>query len=264
MKFFTSKILTYTVACFLCSHLFASENGKKSLFFIFLTGEAIVDKIHKKAWERCFEDFREDFEVWYVKTDSSTETSPFLLQNLIDLKKPRNYKRQKGWGLIRCLALFQDRLDDFDFVIKADVRTFLVISKLKKALEMRKEKNVYLGNVSHHEDLNGRWSYVDASLQVFSTEVARSLAGSYLFIEALGRSKYQDENILIGSFMNKMGIKPHHVLCYPIQRFVRPYKLLSKVDKSTFVFNVNLVFGTTNPLEREKILLNELYEIFYS
>ncbi|MBM3196154.1 MAG: hypothetical protein FJZ62_05350 [Chlamydiae bacterium] len=262
MKIF--KILTTTVAFFLCSHLLAAENGKKSLFFIFLTGETEVDKIHKKAWERCFEDFREDFEVRYVKTDSSNETSPFLLENLIDLKKPKNYKRQKCWGLIGCLALFKDRLDDFDFVIKADVRTFLVISKLKEALKMREEKNVYLGNVSHHEDLNGKWSYVEASFQVFSKEVAKSLAGSYLFMEALGKSKYQDENILIGAIMNKMGVKPHHVFCQPIQRCVRPYKLLSRMDKSTFVFHVDLVLGTTNPLEREKILRSELYEIFYS
>lgn len=264
MKFFTSKILTYAVAFFLCSHLFASENGKKSLFFIFFTGEAIVDKIHKKAWERCFKDFREDFEVWYVKTDSSTETSPFLLQNLIDLKKPKDFKRQKGWGFIECLNLFQTRLGEFKHVIKADIRSFVVMSKLKKILESRSEKDLYLGNVSTHETINGKWSYVDSSLAIFSKENARFLSESFIFIEALGANKYQDENILIGAILNKKGVSPFHVPSYPIRTFVRPFKLFNKIDHSTFVFHLNPFRPTRTFLEREIILLDEFFEIFCS
>lgn len=262
MKFFISNLLLFFSIPGLTSEVVAVSKSKKGLVLLFCSQDKQRDRIHKKIWQKSLEEHKEDLEIYYVHRSKDLKSPYAIEENSLFLKRPKEASWQNSWGWIEALHILQNRLEAFDYVIQADMHCFLVMSKLKNILENRYEPTLYLGNVLRYESLKYSWDFVDHSFCLLGKESAKFLANSPYFVEALGTDKYLDEEILVGAILRKKGIYPVHVPSFRLDRFVRPYKIRDRVEKSTFVFLVDLKQTTKSFYEKERILLDELFEIF--
>lgn len=260
-SFILSLVLFFSLFCFF-SKGFASQNLHKGLILVFCSDDKERDKIFKRAWQTCIEEYQQDFEIYYVQYSIHGESTPMSSKNELTLKRPKEYKKQKDWGLIECLHILRDRIEEFDFVIKADIDSFLWISKLKNFLLTQLEPCMYLGNVVEYENFQDKWDYVDRSFTLLGKQSAKFLSESLIFVEALGPYKYLDEAIVVGAILGRRGIRTMHVPSYRINRFIRPYKIINRIEGSTFVFCLDLRSKTKSSYEKEKNILEELLELF--
>ncbi|MFZ4673572.1 MAG: hypothetical protein ACOYL1_04445 [Chlamydiia bacterium] len=262
MKFFITNLkLFFWILC-VTSEGNAVSKTKKGLVLLFCSEDTHRDRIHKKIWQKSLEEHKEDFEIYYVHRKCDLTAIYAIEEESLFLKRPKEALWQTSWGWIESLHILQNRLEAFDYVIQADIRSFLVMPKLKNILEKYDDPTLYLGNVLHYENGRCNGDFVDHSFCLLGKQSAKFLANSPSFVEALRTNKYLDEEILVGAILRKKGITPVHIPSFPLNRFVRPYKIRDRVESATFVFPVDLKQSTKSYYYKEQILLEELFEIF--
>lgn len=157
-------------------------------------------------------------------------------------------KKEEGYGMLlwKTIAfLFKHRHDEFDYIIRVNLGSYVHIGRLIKYLEDKPKEGFYCGQVGKYDDI----VFVSGSCFILSRDLVMMLLSN---VKSLGFDHIDD--VSIGRFMMKNNITP--VFCKTKLRYLND----SEYDENTYHWKLRSPDGERNlDCEKMKSLYNEHY-----
>jgi len=241
------------------------QDKRKALILVISSDNEKVYRSHKTSWRRYMHAFSEDFESYFIEFDPQL-TTPYKVEgDVLKIQGEESYIPGIFDKTLLALKYFEDRFDAFDFVIRPNLSSFLVLSRLKNYLSKQKKENFYAGHPLFYQDYEAirgnHLLYASGACPIFSIDMAKHLikTGENLMGKPYGVC-YADD-LLLGKVCKEKGVGLTPFYSFYFERFVSPYKVLGSISQETFHFRIKLNQETRHIFERT--IHRELYEIFY-
>ena len=242
-----------------------SIEGKKNLVLIASSSGELVYKVHKQSWKRYMNAFEEQFECYFVEFCSDLKT-PYLLTNqTLKIQGEESYIPGIFDKCFKALEFFKDRLDEFDYIIRPNLSSFLILPRLDKYLQMQQKKGFYAGPLAIFHNDEGKEGndlpYASGSCIIFSSDLAQKLVQCGHNLIGLKYSTYHADDLLFARFFKQHQIPLHPIPTMSIERFVEPHRIYPFIGDDVFHFRIR-TWGMDR-YRYEKMIHEELYEIFF-
>lgn len=254
------------LAIVLVPRLFSESHEKKTgLILVVSSHNETVYSSHKDSWRRYMHAFEKDFESYFIEFDPHLQ-QPYTLEG--DTLKMRGEESIVPGVLdktLLALKYFENRFDQFEFVIRPYVSSFLVYPRLKKYLKRQQKEKFYGGHPLFFPDYEGikgnHLNYSSGACPIFSIDLAKYLVSYAEFYIGVPDSKYNADDLLLAKAIKETGgILTPFKSCF-IEKFASPFRIVPSTSKEIFHFRIKLVQNIRHILERK--VHRELYEIFY-
>jgi hypothetical protein len=163
------------------------------------------------------------------------------------------------------LKYFENRFDQFEFVIRPYVSSFLVYPRLKKYLKRQQKEKFYGGHPLFFPDYEGikgnHLNYSSGACPIFSIDLAKYLVSCAEFYIGVPDSKYNSDDLLLAKAIKQTGVNLTPFKSCFIEKFASPFRIVPSTSKEIFHFRIKLPQNVGHILERK--VHRELYEIFY-
>jgi hypothetical protein len=196
--------------------------------------------------------FKEDFESYFLQFDETLEEEYRLDGDILWIKGTEAITVPKVEKTIKGLKFFLDRKDEFDYIIRPNLSSFVVLPRLKNFLKGKPKKRFYGGNLV--EDSN----FISGACFILSTDLMESivLKEQYFF-----GKEYEPDDVVIGDFLvHEMSIQPFH---HPNFHFLKKCRVKKNpwcLPEEVFHFRIKL---ERDREEFEGIIHKDLLSIFY-
>lgn len=210
--------------------------------------------------------FPEDFESYFIEFDPDL-CVPYALQgDILKIKGKESYIPGIFDKTILALKYFENRLHEFEYVLRPNLSSFLILPRLKKYLANQKKENLYAGNALFYQDYEAirgnHLIYASGACPIFSRDIALQILENGEKYMGKSVSPFHADDLLLAKVCKEKGIDLTPFSSFYFERFFSPYKRLHSIPKETFHFRIKLNLETRYILER--IIHKELYEIFYT
>lgn len=242
-----------------------SMEGKKSLILIASSDTELVYKVHKQSWRRYMNAFEDQFECYFVEFCTDLTTPYLLKNNILKIQGQESYIPGIFDKSFKALEFFQDRLSEFDYIIRPNLSSFLILPRLKKFLDHQTKKSFYAGPQSVFKNDEGRTGddldYATGSCIIFSTDLAYLLLENGKDLLGLNYSTYHADDLLFARFFKKQHVSLNPIPSFSIESYKEPHRFYHLIPEDIFHFRVRTWGKDRYPLE--KLIHQELYELFY-
>lgn len=247
MSTFAKQI--FFILAFLAS-LFQPIDAKKNLILIISSNNLPVYKIHQDSWRVYMHAFEEDFESYFLQMDENLKEEYSLVGDVLWIKGKESLFPGIIEKTIKGLKFFLDRKEDFNYVIRPNLSSFVVLPRLKKFLAEMPKTQFYGGNLLGH--------FISGACFILSTDLMESLVtNEHNF---MGRKDKADD-VLIGDYLvHEMSVQPFHHFNFEFVKNHRPKKMVSFIPEEVFHFRVKVEHHREGI---ERIIHNDLLNIFY-
>ena len=230
--------------------LFQPIDAKKNLILIISSNNLPVYKIHQDSWRVYMHAFEEDFESYFLQMDENLKEEYSLVGDVLWIKGKESLFPGIIEKTIKGLKFFLDRKEDFNYVIRPNLSSFVVLPRLKKFLAEMPKTQFYGGNLLGH--------FISGACFILSTDLMESLVtNEHNF---MGRKDKADD-VLIGDYLvNEMSVQPFHHFNFEFVKNHRPKKMVSFIPEEVFHFRVKVEHHREGI---ERIIHNDLLNIFY-
>ncbi len=239
MKFFITNLkLFFWILC-VTSEGNAVSKTKKGLVLLFCSEDTHRDRIHKKIWQKSFEDHKEDFEIYYVHRKWDLTAIYAIEEDSLFLKRPKEALWQTSWGWIESLHILQNsqnlplsakqkqELDKFYFLLQS-VHTIPSISqKITKILHdtgylefLKEDKETYQDRKENVEALIAKaieWEKENSDLSLI--DFLEELSLKQKFDEAHS----MDPKIFLMTLHNSKGLEFHTCFIPGVEEDILPH-----------------------------------------
>lgn len=209
--------------------------------------------------------FSEDFESYFIEFDSHLSTPYKVEGDVLKIKGEESYIPGIFDKTILALKYFEDRFDAFDFVIRPNLSSFMVLGRLKNYLSKQKKEHFYAGHPLLYQDFEAvegnHLLYASGACPIFSMDIAKHLIATGKNTMGKPYGVYHADDLLLGKVCKEKDVALTPFYSFYFERFVSPYKVLGSIPKDTFHFRIKLNQETRHIFERT--IHRELYEIFY-
>ena len=230
----------------LCQPIYA----KKNLVLILSSENLPVYKVHKESWRLYMHAFEEDFESYFLQYDDSLDGEFLLEGDTLWMKGKESIIPGCMEKTAKAFKYFSNRKDEFDYIIRPNLSSFIVLPRLKDFLKNKPKTRFYAGNKIDF--------FISGACIILSTDLMESISSNNPFFQ-----DYEEDldDVQIGYFLvGGMSIQPFH---HPNHQFIkscRPKKIAPFIPKEIFHFRIKCPY---NRERVERIIHNDLLNIFY-
>jgi hypothetical protein len=227
----------------------------KNLVLLYSSEEGLREKIFKNFWLKMLDAESDDFDYVFLKKNRDMQGEAGVLSDKYLSDSPIRA------SLHSVLKNIGPQLDAYDYVIKVELDTILIFSRLKKILEKSPLEKLYLGNVSFKKFGDETIPYVHRECMVFS----RDLAKLYLEQDSFGEDSKEegcDEDWIFGRWMHIHDIRPVSIPSLRFNSYYKPIRFYKFLPEFIFEFNIQMTLREKSRYYYEKCLAEEILEIF--
>ena len=190
---------------FLIFFFFLSSLSAKSLILIISSDDLPVYKVQEASWKRYMNSMSDDFECYFIKEDENLDQIAKIVGNDLWIKNKMTYIPGLLEKTVYALKFLEERLDDFDHIVRTNLSSFYNLPALKAFLNNQPKQGLYSGVINSHLFPNFP-SYVSGAGIYMTPDVCKVLISNSLEILEI---KYQEvDDVIIGKFLNLKNISP--------------------------------------------------------
>ena len=233
----------------------------KNLVLLYSSEEGLREKIFKNFWLKMLEAESDNFDYVFIKKnrDLEGEVSVFSDKLVLDSRIGSSLKRE--YSLYSVLMFIGPQLGAYDYVIKVEIDTILIFSRLKKILEKSPFEKLYLGNISFEKFADETIPYVHGACMVFSSDLAKLYLEQHRFRGDFDEEGC-DEDFFFGRWMHIHDIRPVSIPSLRFNSYYKPIRFYKTLPEFIFEFNIQMTLRNKSRYYYEKCFTEELLEIF--
>jgi len=233
----------------------------KNLVLLYSSEEGLREKIFKNFWLKMLDAESENFDYVLIKKNRDMDGEAGVFSDKLILDNLIGASLQREVNLHSVLKNIGPQLDAYDYVIKVELDTILIFSRLKKILEKSPLEKLYLGNVSFKKFGLDTIPYVHGACMVFSKDLAKLYLEQDRF-----RGDFEeegcDEDCFFGRWMHVHDIRPVPIPSLRFNSYYKPIRFYKILPEFIFEFNIQMTLRKKSRYYYEKCLAEEILEIF--
>jgi hypothetical protein len=233
-----------------CIFFSPSIFGKKNLVLIISSDDQPVYRLHKESWRIYMNAFEGDFESYFLQYDDSLKEEFYLDGDTLWLKGKESVCPGCLEKTVKAFQYFLNRKEEFDYVIRPNLSSFIILPRLKDFLKDKPKTQFYGGYLVDH--------FISGACFMISTDLMESMVVNKEYF--MGRKDKNDDEIIGEFLLHKMFIQPFHHPNFQFIERCRPKKIALLIPKEIFHFRVKY---PPNREAVETIIVNDLLNIFY-
>ena len=236
----------------------------KSLILIPSSEDQLVYKVHRKSWRRYMHRFKEHFDAYFIHADPHLEKEFLLKGDVLYVKEEESICPGVMDKTIRAMEAFLPILDQYDYVVRPNLSSFLVLPRLQNFLKNQPLEQFYAGHTydrSHDRNLPLPW--VAGACYILSTDLVRLVLKNKKFLMHRPKLELNWDDLLLAQFMQQHHVLPKHHPSFKLERFYFPHKICSQIPEDIYHFRIRMIHRDRMRYRLEKIIHEELYDMFY-
>jgi hypothetical protein len=268
MGVFASPFFIFFGICqfFLSLNAGTEQRTKKNLVLIVASDKLVCYKAHTTSWRRYMHKFPENFECWFVKSDPDMEVDHKFVGDVLWVKEKDSLCPGVMDKTIHAMEVFLPRLQEFDFIIRPNQSSFVVLPNLFNFLEKLPSKRCFAGSKSFYGKATGDVHFVGGACYILSKDLVRLMVSQKVALVNLPPVyDNRDDLALSRFFMDTHKIEPfYHPLFSLEDRFAHISKAYKDFPEDVFHFRIkhNNV-EETRRYTLEKMIHEFLYDYYY-
>lgn len=228
---------------------------------LYSSEEGLREKIFKNFWLKMLDAESDNFDYVFIKKNRDLEGEVSVFSDKLKLDSRLKSSLKREYSLYSVLMFIGPQLEAYDYVIKVEIDTILIFSRLKKILEKTPLEKLYLGDVSFRKFGDETIPYVHSECMVFSRDLAKLYLEQDSFRED-SKEEGCDEDCIFGRWMHVHNIRPVPIPSLRFNSYFKPIRFYKTLPDFIFEFNIQMTFRTKSRYYYEKFFAEELLEIF--
>ncbi len=239
-------------------HLQATEEGQKPLktLVLIIASNSDAYNAFEESWRSYMHLDPEHFECYFIRGDETIEQDTIIAGDTIYSKTKECLIPGVLNKTFMSFEALESRLDEFDFVLRANLSSFFVWPRLQEFLKNLPKKNVYCG-IAHYF-LYYPLTFVNGSGIIFSTDLVRKMLAH--------RNELVDINIIddvaMGEFFKRQQVQITHSGAIEILSEQAWNELKYNIPPNLFHFRIKALEDSTRAADLR--IHKDLFDIFYS
>ncbi len=242
----------------------------KTLVLIIATDDKPAYKELQKIWEVYMNSDSEHFEVYFLRADPNLSSAYEIRKNEIIVKTEENYTPGIVNKTILGMQAMQDRLKEFDYVIRTNLSSFFPFENLLKYLTKLPRVNCYAGVAQYHTKKLGLppeipfVHYVSGAGIILSRDLVELFINNNHKFERYKRALPDD--VFIGMFYNRNKIKISEAQRWDYPTYNLWLEHNHKIEEHAYHFRARNSYAlrqVEDPYEDELLVLNALLKKYY-
>jgi hypothetical protein len=208
--------------------------------------------------------FKEHFDAYFIHADPLLEQEYAFKGDVLFVKEEESICPGVMDKTIRALEAFLPVLDQYDYVIRPNLSSFLVLPRLQNFLKNQPLEKFYAGHTydrSHDRNLPLPW--VAGACYILSKDLVRLILENKKLLMHRPKLELNWDDLLLAQFMQHHQVLPTHHPSFKFEKFFSPHKVLSLISDDTYHFRIRIIHRDKMRYRFEKIIHEELFDIFY-
>ena len=237
----------------------------KSLILIPSSESELVYKVHRKSWRRYMHRFQDNFDAFFIQADPQLDQDYLMKGDILYVGGEESICPGVMDKTIQAMEYFLPILDRYDYIIRPNLSSFLVLPRLQNFLKDKPLKKFYAGHTYErgHDRITPLY-WVGGACYILSKDLEKLVVENKSFLMHRPKLELNWDDLLLASFLQQQNISPYHHPCYKFEQFHYPHKVFYNIPKDTYHFRIRILERDSKRYKFEKIIHEELYELFYT
>ena len=251
-------------ALLLCS---AGSLSAKNLLLIISSTDKLVYISHKESWRSYMHQFPNDFESYFIEFEENLSTEYVLEGDTLKIRGSESYIPGILDKTIKALQFFAPRFAEFEYIVRPNLSSFLVLPRLNAFLRTQPKENFYCGHSCRFEGYDNNpfftLQYVSGSCITLSTNAAKILIQDRGQMTNVPYHTYHADDLLIAKALLNHSIAPTHFPSIFLEKRINLIKKAHLIPNDVFHFRVKISCNDYRRYQEETKIHAALFQTFY-
>jgi hypothetical protein len=165
---------------------------------------------------------------------------------------------------LHAMEVFLPRLDEFDFIIRPNQSSFLVFPILQKVLDKLPMEKTAAGHVSYVQFDGPKFPFLGGACYILSKDLVRLVLDNKKSLINLPYKLENWDDLVLTRFLDSQNIPLTKLpIAWLEGSFRRPLKIFDQFSEEIFHFRIKTHRDDYGRYRAEKIIHDELFQIYY-